>query len=62
MFRDSQGGIALAKNLVHHNALKHIEVQYHLVWDNMPKGKLGLVKLSTANNVEDGMTKSLLAD
>ena len=31
MYSDSQGVIALAKNLVHNNASKHIKARYHFV-------------------------------
>ena len=30
-YSDSQGVVALSKNLVHHNASKHIGVPYHFV-------------------------------
>jgi ATP-binding cassette subfamily B (MDR/TAP) protein 1 len=33
VFSDSQGAVVLAKNPVHHNASKHIEVRYHFVRD-----------------------------
>ena len=62
VFSDSQGAVALARNPVHHNALKHIEVQYHFVWDCVTRGKFSLEKVSTADNVVDVMTKILLAD
>ena len=62
VFNGSQGALALAKNPVHHNALKHIQVRYHFVRDCMTKGKLGLEKVSTINNVADGKTKSLSAN
>jgi hypothetical protein len=62
VFSDSQGVVALAKNPVHHNALKHIEVRYHFVRDCATKGMLSLEKISTTDNVADVMTKSLSTD
>jgi hypothetical protein len=62
VFNDSQGVVALAKNLVHHNASKHIEVRYHFVRDCATKEMLSLEKISTTNNVADAMTKSLSTD
>ena len=59
---DSQGAVALARNPVHHNASKHIEVRYHFVRECVTRGKLSLEKVSTAENVADAMTKSLPAD
>ena len=62
VFNDSQGAVALANNPVHHNASKHIEVRCHFIRDSVTKGKLGLETISTVENVENRMTKSLLAD
>ena len=61
IFSDSKGEVALAKNLLHHNALK-IEVRYHFVRDCVTKGKLDLEKVSTTDSVADGMMKSLSAN
>ena len=33
VYSDSQGVVALFKNLVHHNASKHIDVRHHFVRD-----------------------------
>ena len=62
VYNDSQGVVALSKNPVHHNASKHIDVQYHLVRDCVISGKIGLEKISTVDNVADGMTKCLSVD
>ena len=62
VFSDSQGVVALARNPVHHNASKHIEVRYHFVRECVTRGKLSLEKVATAENVADAMTKSLPAD
>ena len=62
VYKDCQGAIALSKYLVHHNASKHIDVQYHFVRDCVISGKIGLEKISTTDNVADGMTKCLWAD
>ena len=62
VYNDSQSVVALLKNPVHHNASKHIEVRYHFVRDCVISGKIGLEKISTTDNVADGMTKCLLAD
>jgi hypothetical protein len=59
VFSDSQGVVALAKNLVHHNVSKHIEVRYHFVRDSATKDMLSLEKVSTTDNVADAITKSL---
>ena len=61
-FSDNQEVVALAKNLVHHNASKCIEVRYHFIQDSVTKGKLVLEKISTGDNVAYGMTKCLSAN
>jgi hypothetical protein len=62
VFSDSQGIVALAKNPVHHNASKHIEVRYHFARDCATKEMLSLEKVATTDNVADAMTKSLSTD
>jgi kynurenine formamidase len=59
---DSQGTVAVAKNPIHHNASKHIDVRYHFVRDCITQGKLSLEKVSMADNVVDVMTKGLSTD
>jgi hypothetical protein len=59
---DSQGAVTLAKNPVHHNASKHIEVRYHFVRDCATKEMLSLEKISSTDNVTEAMTKSLSTD
>ena len=61
VYSDNQGVVALSKYLVHHNAFKHINVRYHFVRDCIISGKIGLEKISTTDNVVDGMTKCLSA-
>jgi hypothetical protein len=62
VFSDSQGAVALAKNLVYHNASKHIEVRNHFVRDCATKEMLSREKISTTDNVANVMTKSLSTD
>ena len=62
VYINSQGVVALSKNLVHHNACKHINVRYPFVRDWVISGKISLEKISTTDNVADGMTKCLSAD
>jgi hypothetical protein len=50
---ESQGVVALAKNLVHNNVSKHIEVWYHFVRDCATKEMLNLEKVSTTDNVAE---------
>ena len=57
-YSDSQGVVALLKNPVHHNTLKHIDIRYHFVEDYVTLGKLGLEKISTTDNISNEMSKS----
>ena len=59
---DNRGVVALSKNKVHHNASKHIDIRYHFVRYCVISGKIGLEKISTTDNVADGMTKCLSAN
>ena len=61
VYIDSQGAIALSKNLVHHNASKHIDIRYHFVPDCIISGKIGLEKISTTNNVAERNDQMSLA-
>ena len=45
----------MSKKPVHHNASKHIDVWYHFVRDYVISRKIGLEKISTADNVVDGI-------
>ena len=62
ILNDNQGAVSLAKNLVHHNTSKHIEVQYHFIQDCATKGKPCMEKVALVDKVPNGMTKSLSAD
>ena len=59
---DNQGAVAVARNPIHHNALKHIEVRFDFIWECVTSGKLSLEKVSMADNIANGMTKGLLAN
>ena len=50
VYNNSQGVIALSKNLVYHNDSKHIDVRYHFVRDYVISGKINLEKISTIYN------------
>ena len=56
---DSQSAIALAKNLVFHSKLKHVELKYHVIWDILASKCIDIVKVHMGDNVADALTKSL---
>ena len=62
LYCDSQSAIALAKNLVFHSKMKHIEVRYHFIWDVLIDKQIELVKVHTDDNLADALTKSLATE
>ena len=62
VYSDNEGVVPLSKNPVHYNASKHIDVRYHFVQDCVISGKINLEKISTTDNVAEGMTKCLSTD
>lgn len=57
VFCDSQSAICLEKNQVHHGRTKHIDVQFHFVWEIVNEGNVILQKVGTADNLADMLTK-----
>ena len=54
---DNQGAINLAKNPVHHQRLKHIDIKYHFVRSEIQTGKLSLNYVPPEENLADIFTK-----
>jgi hypothetical protein len=51
----------LSANLTFHARMKHIEVDYHFVLEQVVKGLLDIKFISTSDQVADGFTKALVA-
>jgi hypothetical protein len=58
IFEDNQGTIALAKNPVHHQRSKHIDVRYHFIRSELKNGKIVIEYCPTDSMVADIMTKA----
>ena len=58
---DSNSALCLAKHQVFHERSKHIDVRMHFIRDEIQKGKVAVVKISTDHNAADMMTKPLPA-
>jgi hypothetical protein len=56
---DNQGAIALAKNLVYHARMKHIEVQHHFVREKVARGAIILEFCPTEDMLANVLTKAL---
>ncbi|PIK39827.1 hypothetical protein BSL78_23335 [Apostichopus japonicus] len=57
LYCDNQGALALAKNPVHHQRSKHIDIRYHFIRLEVQKGNLQLVYVPSEQNVADIFTK-----
>jgi 23S rRNA G2069 N7-methylase RlmK/C1962 C5-methylase RlmI len=53
------GAKYLASNPVFHSCMKHIEVDYHFVRDQISRRLLDVRFISTQDQVADGFTKAL---
>ena len=59
LFADNQGAIALAKNPVHHQRTKHIDIKYHFIRFAIEEGIIDLQYIPTGENIADQFTKPL---
>ena len=50
----------MSKNLVFHDKLKHIEVEYHYIRDIVHKGVVKLQYVATDDQIADVLTKPLV--
>ncbi|XP_031262136.1 secreted RxLR effector protein 161-like [Pistacia vera] len=56
-----QSAIHLSKNPVYHERMKHVDVKYHFVRDQISKGTVNLLKIPTEENPSDMGTKVVIA-
>jgi hypothetical protein len=59
LFADNQGAIALAKNPVHHQRSKHIDIKYHFIRQQVEDGSVDLQYVPSIDNIADLFTKPL---
>jgi hypothetical protein len=59
IFCDSQSAICLTKDQMFHERTKHIDVRYHFIQGVIAQGDIKVCKISTHDNPEDMMTKSV---
>ena len=50
---DNQGAISLAKNPVHHQRSKHIDISYHFIRNEIQNGIVDLKYVKSEDNVSD---------
>lgn len=59
MFCDNQSSIKIAKNPVHHDRTKHIEINHNFMKEKIEKGKIKLLYIPTSTQVADILIKAL---
>ena len=61
LYGDNQGVLSLAENLTFHRGSKYIAVRYHLVRQEVEKGRLQIAYIPTDHIPADGLIKVLKA-
>lgn len=59
MFYDNQAAISIAKNPVHHDRTKHIEMDQHFILEKIEKAIVQLIYTPTGSQTTDILTKAL---
>jgi len=59
LYRDSRGAIFNAQNPVTQKGIKHVEIHYHYIREQVEKGTVKLYAVPTADNPADMFTKNL---
>lgn len=57
LYGDNQGALSLAKNPVHHQRTKHIDIKYHYIRAEIQNGNILLMYVPSENNISDIFTK-----
>lgn len=57
---DNQGSIALAHNPVYHARMKHINIQYYYISDEVATGQINLQYIPTLEMIADGLIKAFI--
>ena len=55
---DNQGAMNLAKNPVHYQRMKHIDIKYHLIRLEIQEGRINLECIPTEENMANIFTKA----
>jgi len=59
IYEDSQGAMALAKNVGYQARMKHIDIRYHSIREKVASGEIELVYMESKNQLADYLTKGL---
>ena len=59
LYIDNQAALSLAKNPIHHNRTKHIDIRFHFIRQEVTAGTINLQPIGTKDNLADIFTKPL---
>ena len=59
IFEDNQAAIAIAKNPVHHDRTKHIDIQFHFTREKIQEGVTDVRYCASGDQLADAFTKAL---
>lgn len=59
MFCDNQSAISIAKNPVHHDRTKHVEIDRHFIKEKIEEGIIKMLYVPTSLQTADILTKAL---
>jgi hypothetical protein len=59
IYLDNKSVIELAKNLIHHERSKHIDVKYHFIREQVKEKKVELIHVGSEDQVVNIFTKPL---
>jgi hypothetical protein len=62
LHNDNMGAISLAKNPVHHDKAKHIDIRHHFIREKLEDKSIDLQHVASKSNVADILTKPLPRD
>ena len=59
LFIDNQSALTVSKNLEHHGRMKHLDLRYFWLRDEVESGTIAPVYIPTSDQVADIFTKAL---
>ena len=62
LYSDNKAAINIAHNPIHHDRTKHVEIDLHFIKENIEKGEVCIVFITTAQQVVDVLTQGITRD